>query len=131
MLIQDWYISKFTGKRSTNYSDRFTLISKGVNYKIICDSCPVKWGRLHLQQVSTCVNSLPNHKILDWSKLKAYADDKINVTQKLKFALGRVENIVEKGENAGYQHFLLFVPTMFSRGFFLRVLKSWDCVVKN
>ena len=30
------------------------------------------------------------------------------MTQKFKFELGRVENIVEKGENAGYQHFLLY-----------------------
>ena len=27
------------------------------------------------------VNSLPNDKLLDWSKLKAFADDKINVTE--------------------------------------------------
>ena len=32
----------------------------------------------------------------------------------MKFALGRVENIVEKGENAGYQHFLLF-PQCFQK----------------
>ena len=32
------------------------------------------------------------------SKLKAYADDKINVTEKLKFVLGSVENIVGKGK---------------------------------
>ena len=32
----------------------------------------------------------------------------MNVNEKLKFVLGRVENIVGKGENAGYQHFLLF-----------------------
>ena len=30
--------------------------------------------------------------------------------QKLKFVLGRVENIEGKGENAGYQHFLLVPP---------------------
>ena len=60
------------------------------------------------------INSLPNNKILDWSKLKALADDKINVAQKLKFVSGRIENIVGKGENVGYQHFLLF-PTMFSK----------------
>ena len=41
------------------------------------------------------------------SKLRALADDKINVTQKLKIVSERVENISEKGENAGYQHFLL------------------------
>ena len=40
------------------------------------------------------INSLPNDTISDWSKLKAYADDKKDVTEKLKFVLGRVENIV-------------------------------------
>ena len=54
-------------------------------------------------------NPLPNDKVLDWSKLKVLADDKITVTEKLKFALGRVENIVGKGENAGYKYFLLFL----------------------
>ena len=42
------------------------------------------------------------------SNLTTFADDKINVTKKLKFVLGRVENIVGKGENAGHQHFYLF-----------------------
>ena len=46
------------------------------------------------------INSLPNEKILYYSKLKAFADDKINMTEKLKFVSGKVENIVEKGENA-------------------------------
>ena len=54
------------------------------------------------------LNSLPNNKILDWSKLKAFANEKINVTEKLKFVLGKVINIVGKGGNAGYQRFLLF-----------------------
>ena len=47
-------------------------------------------------------HSLPNNKILDWSKLKAFADDKICVTERLKFVLERVENIVGEGENAGH-----------------------------
>ena len=47
-------------------------------------------------------------KILGWSKFRAFADDKINVTEKLKFVLEMVENTVGKGENAGYQRFLLF-----------------------
>ena len=34
---------------------------------------------------------------------KASVDEKINVTQRLKFVLGKVENIVGKGENAVYQ----------------------------
>ena len=54
------------------------------------------------------LNSLPNDTILDWSKLKAFADDKINVLKKMIFVFDRVENIAGKGENAGNQHFLLF-----------------------
>ena len=68
------------------------------------------------------INSLPNDKILDWSKLKAFADDKINVNKKLKFGLEKEENFVEKGENAGYQHFLLF-PQCFQQPSFLGSLK--------
>ena len=58
--------------------------------------------------------TLPNDRILDLSILKAFADDNLDVNQKLKFALGRVENIMWKGENAGYQHFLLF-PKCFQK----------------
>ena len=58
--------------------------------------------------------SLPNDKILNWSKLKAFAVDKLILAEKLKFVLGRVENNVGKGENAGYQHFLLF-PQCFRK----------------
>ena len=54
-------------------------------------------------------NSLPNDKILNWSKLKAFADGKTIVNEKFKFCLGRVEKIVGKQENAGYEHFRLFL----------------------
>ena len=59
-------------------------------------------------------NSLPLDKISDSTKFKAFADDTIILTQKLKFMLGRVENIVGNGENAGYRHFLLF-PQCFQK----------------
>ena len=61
---------------------------------------------------------------------KAYADDKINVTEKLKFVLERAENIVGKGENASYQHFLLF-PQCFQKASytgFLKVGSKWERV---
>ena len=54
-------------------------------------------------------NALPNDNFLDWSKLKAFAEDKLNLAEKLKFVFEWGENIVGKGENAGYQHFLLFL----------------------
>ena len=50
--------------------------------------------------------------------------------KKMKFALGRIENIVVKGENTGYQHFLLF-PQCFEMASFSGSLKSQDCVVKS
>ena len=59
---------------------------------------------------------------LDWSEFKAFADKKINLTQKLKFVLKRVENNVGTGENAGYQHFLLF-PQCFQKAFVTGALK--------
>ena len=73
------------------------------------------------------LNSLPHDKFLDWSKLKVFADDKINVNQKQKFLFGWVENIAGKGENAGYQHFLLF-PQCFQKASFsgsLKVVIVW------
>ena len=38
-------------------------------------------------------NSLTNNKVLDWSNLKALADNKINMTEKLKIVFGRLENM--------------------------------------
>ena len=57
-------------------------------------------------------NFLPNDVSLDQTELKAVAGEKINVTQQLKFAFGRIENIVGNGENDGNQHFLL-LPQYF------------------
>ena len=59
-------------------------------------------------------NPLPDDKISDWSKLKAFADDKLNATQNIKVLYHRIENIAGKEENAGYQHFLLF-PRCFQK----------------
>ena len=55
-------------------------------------------------------------------KLKAVADNKIDVTEKLKFALEQVENVVGKGENACYQYFLLFTH-FFQTAYFSGLLK--------
>ena len=52
-------------------------------------------------------NPLPNDNILVRSKLKAFADDKLIGIQNALFVLDKIENIVGKEENAGYQHFLL------------------------
>ena len=65
-------------------------------------------------------------KILTKSKLKVFADEKNFVKMTISL-LDRVENIVGKGENAGYQHFLFFplgFPKLSSLGS-LKVLFLW------
>ena len=49
----------------------------------------------------------PNDKFFNTTKLKALADDKLNVAKMTTFLFDRAEKTVEKRENAGYQHFLL------------------------
>ena len=49
---------------------------------------------------------------------------------KIETCSGGIGSIVGKGENAGYQHFLLF-PKCFSIASFPKFFKSQDCVVKG
>ena len=63
------------------------------------------------------INSLPNSKILDQSKLKAVADDKINLTEKLKFIFGMVEKHFRERRKCWFSAFPPF-PKMFSKSFF-------------
>ena len=63
------------------------------------------------------------------SKPKAlnFADNFI-MAKMLQFVFERLEKIVGKGENAGYQHFF---PAMCSKSFFLGDIKNLYCVVKG
>ena len=63
-------------------------------------------------------------------KFKAFANDALNVAKIIISVFYRLEHIVGRGENAGLPAFSPF-PAMFSKGFFLRVVKSRDCVVKS
>ena len=99
------------------------IVGKGENasyqHFLLFPQCSQKASFLGLLKVGILWyrdSSLPKDIFLDWSKLKALADDEINVNENLKFVLGRVEEIVGK-ENAGYQHFLLF-PQCFQMSFF-------------
>ena len=55
-----------------------------------------------------CFNPLQNDEILDWSKLKALADNSLNVIPMMINVPICVESILGNGENAVHQHFLLF-----------------------
>ena len=81
---------------------------------------------------ATCIKqpaALTNDKILDWSKLKAFADDKLKVAKIMTSVLDSVENIVGNGENAGYHSF--FPPQCFHKRLLFGIVKSQDCVVKS
>ena len=71
---------------------------------------------VQIMQCITLFNPLPDDRILAFPKLKAFADDISNVIQNIKVVFNRIENIVGKEENAGYQHFLLF-PACFQKAF--------------
>ena len=47
------------------------------------------------------IAEIPYDKILDVTRLKAFADDRINEAQMMIPVFDRVENYVGKGENAG------------------------------
>ena len=60
------------------------------------------WTSLNFYSSAYGLTLYQSTKIFSWSKLKRFADNKMNVTQKLKFVFGRVENIVGKGEYVCY-----------------------------
>ena len=75
----------------------------------VCASKRVfKFGRSKTLHFGKSLFTERQSKVLDHSNLKYFADDKINVTYKINFVIGRVENIVSKGENADFQHFLFY-----------------------
>ena len=62
-------------------------------------------------------NPLPDDKILDWSKLKQFADDNFKFDENNRKFSKRVESTVGKGEIAHYEQFLLF-PQCFQKACF-------------
>ena len=77
---------------------------------------------LSLYQTIPYFNSLPSHNFLDLTKLK--------VAKTMISVFDRVGNIMGKERKCWLPAFSPF-PSMFLKGFFLMVVKSWDCVVKS
>ena len=57
-------------------------------------------------------------------QIEIIADNKLNTDKMTVSLLDRVENTKGKGENAGYQHFLLF-PQCFPKPSSLGLFKIW------
>ena len=76
---------------------------------------------------------MPDYQILDMTKLKAFANDKLNIdkmTISLLDRVGKKEKNEGKGENAVTSIFSFFLSVFFKAVLF-RVVKSRDCVVKK
>ena len=67
---------------------------------------------------------------MEVTKLKALADDKLKVAKMRISLFDRVENTVGKGEKCWLPAFSPF-PTVFSKAFFCKFVKSRDYVVKS
>ena len=76
------------------------------------------------------VNYLPNDKMLDLSKLKPFADDNLNVNKKKEICFEKRRKHCGKRRKCWLPAFSPF-PTMFSKGFLLRVVYSRECVIKT
>ena len=77
------------------------------------------------------VNSLPNDKILDVTKLKAFSDDNLNIAKMTIFLIDRVKKkTTGKRTNCWLPAFSPF-PPVFSKALFFRVVKNRDCLVKS
>ena len=72
---------------------------------------------------------VPILMLLTFLKLEASADIDYDVALLELFFFARAENIVGKGQNAGYQHFLLF-PQCCQKASFSRLV-SLDCEAKG
>ena len=75
------------------------------------------------ESMTSLLNSLPNNKILDLSKFKAFADAKISITQKLKFSVGKSRKHCGKRRKCWLPAFSPF-STMFSKDCFPSINKS-------
>ena len=82
----------------------------------VCQKSLLCGNGLRVLKIMDCVvNSLPNDKLLGWSKLKAFTDNKIYVAKMVITVFDGVGNIEGKKDNAVHQHFLLFTKC-FQRG---------------
>ena len=79
-----------------------------------------------LYELKLLFNSLPNNIFLDWSKLKAFADDKMKVTKKMKF-VSKWWKILRKKEKMLVTSIFSFSHNIFKKLHFQGCLKSGLC----
>ena len=104
-------IGIFTGGTSVRSKNIFTDISRyptekhEIMHVIVFVMMTAKHQRLHYAFSAFSNNPFPHDKLFDQTKLKAFADDILNVTKMIISVFDKVENIVGKGEIACTSNF--------------------------
>ena len=129
---------KHSGKRRKYWLPAFssfpTIFLKGFFFRVLKSwDCLVKgycWKSGFAIGHSHIINPFPHIKILDQTKLKAFADDKLNVTKMIFSAFDMSRKHCGKRRNCLYKQFLLF-PQCFQKASFLDGSKGvivWEWV---
>ena len=92
-----------TGHRSQGKPQNSDKFADEYHFYLVGSSCP------------TNLNSLPNNKILAWIEFKAFADDNIDI-------LFRCLDLSLMGRKHCGERRKMLVTTIFSKGFYLRIV---------
>ena len=79
---------------------------------------------------SLLFNSLPNDKIFGFVQIEGICRQQNKCDLKIGNYLGKGRKPCVQRRKCWLPAFSPF-PTMFSKGYFVRVVKSWDCVLKG
>ena len=93
--------------------------------------CGIVWEWVNIyvnEALFNAINSLPSEKISYWSKLKAFAEEKNRYDQTIKIPFRKYRKHCRNRRKWWLPAFSPF-PTMFSKAFFLRFVKSRDCKI--
>ena len=80
----------------------------------VCLTCNLFFNPFSLS-LNVLKRPLADNEILAFSKIKAFADDKLNVIQNIKFVSLRVENVLGKREECWLPRFFSFSRKIFRR----------------
>ena len=104
-FLDAWWIKQLVGVNNVlfAYEERFFWISAmpPSDYFVILPQKDLK-TEAEMVFVGWYLNSIPNDKIFGIDQIQRFAEDKWKITIMMICVFDGVENIVEKGQNAGY-----------------------------
>ena len=125
-----WVAGTDSENRKNNIRITLQIESRIIMLFLVFSSLQIMFSKTFFHRI---FNSLPKRQILRLVQNESTCRLQNKCKEKQKFSLGwvtRVENIVGKGENAGYQHFLLF-PQCFQKASCSGSLKVGNGRVKS